>query len=62
MHSNILPFPSRQTSVCNTAPRKQSGEIISLSEYRSRARKLRTANCVYFVSRVLAQPEGCTAA
>ncbi len=62
MQSTILHFPSRQTPVRHAAPRNQSAEVISLSEYRNRARKLRTATGVYFVSRVLAYPDGCTAA
>ena len=62
MLSNVLQFRSRQTSAPAAAQLAQSAEVISLAAYRNRARRLRTATGVYFVSRDSVPPEGYTAA
>ena len=51
MENNLLNFAPRKEPSLVRGPCAVSAEIISISDYRNTARRLRTPTGVYFVSR-----------
>jgi len=60
--SNVLPFPTRPAEVSKAKATHGPAEVVDFMRYRVRARCLRLATGVYFVSRVDMTPEDYTAA
>lgn len=60
--SNVLPFPIRPAEASKAKAPHGPAEVVDFLRYRARARCLRLATGVYFVSRAEMNPEDYTAA
>ena len=62
MTTNVLNFPTKPVNATAPRPVSLTAQVVDIADYRERARRLRLATGVYFVSRLVSSADAPTAA